>query len=101
MYREIIAVCSEIHTKHINTLCGQNVEFLNVEMVVHIVTTELQRITKLTFYTPYMALPSFIYDKSRILHKGMIFPLFVGTLSLGGRVLVLYPPLPASQYCSV
>ena len=24
--REIIAVCSEIHTKHINTLCGQNVE---------------------------------------------------------------------------
>jgi len=28
VYREIIAVCSEIHTKHINTLCGQNVEFL-------------------------------------------------------------------------
>ena len=25
-YREIIAVCSQIHTKHINTLCGQNVE---------------------------------------------------------------------------
>ena len=23
---EIIAVCSQIHTKHINTLCGQNVE---------------------------------------------------------------------------
>jgi hypothetical protein len=31
MYREIIAVCSEIHTKHINTLCGQNVEFVNVK----------------------------------------------------------------------
>jgi hypothetical protein len=30
LYREIIAVCSEIHTKHINTLCGQNVEFVNV-----------------------------------------------------------------------
>jgi len=29
LYREIIAVCSEIHTKHINTLCGQNVEFLD------------------------------------------------------------------------
>jgi hypothetical protein len=28
LYREIIAVCSEIHTKYINTLCGQNVEFL-------------------------------------------------------------------------
>jgi hypothetical protein len=24
-YSEIIAVCSQIHTKHINTLCGQNV----------------------------------------------------------------------------
>jgi hypothetical protein len=31
LYREIIAVCSEIHTKHINTLYGQNVELLNVE----------------------------------------------------------------------
>ena len=30
-YREIIAVCPEIHTKHINTLCGQNVELLNVK----------------------------------------------------------------------
>jgi hypothetical protein len=31
LYSEIIAVCSEIHTKHINTLCGQNVELLNVK----------------------------------------------------------------------
>jgi len=31
LYREIIAVCSEIHTNHINTLCGQNVEHLNVK----------------------------------------------------------------------
>ena len=30
LYREIIAVSSEIHTKHINTLCGQNLELLNV-----------------------------------------------------------------------
>ena len=29
--REIIVVCSEIHTKHINTLCEQNVELLNVD----------------------------------------------------------------------
>jgi hypothetical protein len=41
LYREIIAVCSEIHTKHINTVCGQNVELLNVKLVVHIVTTGL------------------------------------------------------------
>ena len=26
LYSEIIVVCSQIHTKHINTLCGQNVE---------------------------------------------------------------------------
>jgi hypothetical protein len=31
LYSEIIAVCSQIHTKHINTLCGQNVELLNVK----------------------------------------------------------------------
>jgi len=40
-YREIIAVCSQIHTKHINTLCGQIAELLNVKLVVHIVTTGL------------------------------------------------------------
>jgi len=39
LYREIIAICSQIHTKHINTLCGQNVVLLNVELVVHIVTS--------------------------------------------------------------
>ena len=44
LYREIIAVCSQIHTKHINTLCGQNVEFVNVKPVVHIVTTGLQEV---------------------------------------------------------
>jgi len=41
LYREIISVCSQIHTKHINTLCAQNVELLNVKVVVHIVTTGL------------------------------------------------------------
>jgi len=45
--REIITVCSEIHTKHINTLCGQNVELLNVKLAVHIATTELQRVKPL------------------------------------------------------
>ena len=41
MYRELIAVCPRIHTKHINTVCGQKVEMLNVKLVVHIVTTGL------------------------------------------------------------
>ena len=34
-YREVIAVCSQIHTKHINTVCGQNVELFNVKLAVH------------------------------------------------------------------
>jgi hypothetical protein len=38
-YREIIAVCSQIHTKHINTLCGQNGELLNVKLAVHLLAT--------------------------------------------------------------
>jgi hypothetical protein len=35
LYMEIIAVCSEIHPKHINTLCGQNGELPNVKLAVH------------------------------------------------------------------
>jgi len=41
LYMEIIAVCSGIQTKHINILCGQNIELLNVKLMVHIVTTGL------------------------------------------------------------
>jgi len=40
LYREKIAVCSQIHTKHINTV-WQNVEFDNVKLAVHIVTAGL------------------------------------------------------------
>jgi hypothetical protein len=49
LYREIMAVCSEIHTKHIKTQYGLNVELLNVKLggtysdhcAVRIVTTTL------------------------------------------------------------
>jgi hypothetical protein len=44
LYREIIAVFSEIHTKHINRVCGENVEFVNVKVVVYIATTGLQNV---------------------------------------------------------
>jgi len=47
LYREIIAVCSQIHTKHINTLCGQNVGLLNVKLVVHILTSGLYLVKSL------------------------------------------------------
>ena len=39
LYREIIAVCSQIHTKHTNTLCGQNVKLVIGKLVVHIVAS--------------------------------------------------------------
>ena len=45
LYREIMAACPEIHTKHINTLCEQNVELLNVKLV-HIVTTVLLKVKR-------------------------------------------------------
>jgi len=42
LYREIIAACSEIRTKHVN-MCGKNVEFFwLLNLVVHIVTHELE-----------------------------------------------------------
>ena len=44
LYTKIIAVCSQIHTQHINTVCGQNVELLNVRLVVNIVTTGFQSV---------------------------------------------------------
>ena len=31
LYREIIAFCSEIHTKHVNVIYGMNVEFFNAK----------------------------------------------------------------------
>ena len=45
LYREIIAVCSEIHTKQI--VCWQNVELLNVKLAVHIVTILCERLKQL------------------------------------------------------
>ena len=69
LYREIMAVCSQIHTKHINTLCGQNEELLNVKLVVHIVTTGLQSVkmcyktSQLMLYREIMAVCSQIHTK--------------------------------------
>ena len=47
LYRELIAVCSQIHTKRINTLCGQNVELLKLKLVALIVTTGLYSVKSL------------------------------------------------------
>jgi len=57
LYREIMAVCSQIHTKHINTLRGQNVELLNVKLAVHIVSTGLQKFHKQIFSHRLLSVP--------------------------------------------
>ena len=31
LYRRVTAVCTDIHKKHTNALCGQNVEFMNIK----------------------------------------------------------------------
>ena len=59
LYREIIAVCSQIHTKYINTLCGQNVELLNVK-------------TGGT-YSDYWALEGPFYTRSQNFEKRLFF----------------------------
>jgi len=42
LYKEITAVGSEIHIKHVNTLYKQDVEVVNVKLVVRRVTAGLQ-----------------------------------------------------------
>ena len=46
---EIIAVCSQIHTKHINALCGHKAKIylLILNLVVHKITTKHERIKDL------------------------------------------------------
>ena len=41
LYREMIAVCSEIHTKHINTAVWAERRIVECKLVVRIVTTGL------------------------------------------------------------
>jgi len=55
LYREIIAVCSQIHIKHINTLCGQNVEFDNAHsnhwlQTVHLYTEQIRTCIPLSYF---------------------------------------------------
>jgi hypothetical protein len=57
LYREKIAVCSQIHTKHINTLCGQN-----VPRSKH-TPSRLQKTSQLMLYSEIIAVCSQIHTK--------------------------------------
>jgi hypothetical protein len=64
LYREIIAVCSQIHTKHINTLCGPNVELLSINLVVHIGFRGLVRL----LYVKYVSIPALSISVRKLIY---------------------------------
>src|SRR5215469_359365 len=58
-----MAVCSEIHTKHTNTLCGQNVElYINTQSVPRSKHSVIQT-SQLMLYREIMAVCSEIHTK--------------------------------------
>ena len=75
-YSEIIAVCSQIQTKHKNILCGQNVALLNITLAIH-KTTWLRRIhifSKIrVMKTNLMHYLSSVYFINQPLHVSGIF----------------------------
>jgi len=84
LYSEIIAVCSQIHTKHINTLCGQNVE-------LYIKTQSVQRskhsvcvikTSQLMLYREIIAVCSQIHTKHIYTLCGQNVELYIKTQSV-------------------
>ena len=66
LYREIIAVCSHIHTKHINTLCGRNVElYINTQSVPLSKQSSVTKTDQLMLYREIMAVCSEIHTKRK------------------------------------
>jgi len=78
LYRELIAVCSEIHTEHINTLCGQNVElYIKTQSVPgseHSVSVIKTR--QLVLYREIIAVCSQIHTKHINILCGQIVELY-------------------------
>jgi len=66
LYREIIAVYSEIHTKHTNTLCGLNVKlYIKIQSIPrsnHSASLLIQ-ISQLMLYREIIAVCSEIHTK--------------------------------------
>ena len=65
LYGEIMTVCSEIHTKHINTLCGQNVDmYIKTQFVPRSKhTISVIQTSQLMLYREIMAVCSQIHTK--------------------------------------
>jgi len=65
LYREIITVCSQIHTKHINTLCGQNIVlYIKIQSVPRSEhTVSVIKTNQLMMYREIIAVCSQIHTK--------------------------------------
>jgi len=65
LFREIIAVCSQIHTKHINTLCGQKVQlYINIQSIPRSKhTVWFTKTSQLMLYREMIAVCSQIHTK--------------------------------------
>jgi hypothetical protein len=54
LYREIIAVCSQIHIKHINTLCGRNAIDLYLHICLSLLFSAIRKVKeerpRITYY---------------------------------------------------
>jgi hypothetical protein len=49
LFREVIVVYSEDHTEHIDSVCGQNVDWLLEQVVPQCSTTVLQTVENVIF----------------------------------------------------
>jgi len=67
LYREIIAACSHIHTKHINTLRGQNVElYIKIQSVPRSKhSVSVIKTSQLKLYREIIAVCSQIHKKHK------------------------------------
>ena len=65
LYSKIIVVCSQIHTKHISALCGQNVElYIKIQFVPRSKhSISVIKTSQLMLYREIIAVYSQIYTK--------------------------------------
>jgi len=69
LYSEIMSVCSEIHIKYINTVCGQNVELLTVKLFVHHVTVDFKRLNHKLLISDSLRHNSSVYSIYALLYE--------------------------------
>ena len=81
MFMEMIAVCSEIHSKHTNTLCGQNVELhLKTQSVPHSKhSVSVIKTSQLMWYMEIIAVCSEIHTKHINTVCGQNVELYINT----------------------